>query len=120
MNKKDLTDFEKLVYEKVKQIPKGKISTYKLVAEAIGKPKACRAVGTALKNNPFAPIVPCHRVLPSDYTIGGFFGDTNKNSDNVKKKIKLLESEGIKFDKSTKYEVLRDDEYKNKITHNFK
>lgn len=55
-------------------IPKGKITTYKNIAEFIGKPGASQAVGNALRNNPFAPIVPCHRVLPANLKIGGFFG----------------------------------------------
>jgi methylated-DNA-[protein]-cysteine S-methyltransferase len=51
----------------VKLIPKGKISTYKLVALYIGNPNASRAFGTALKKNPYAPVVPGHRVLQSSY-----------------------------------------------------
>jgi methylated-DNA-[protein]-cysteine S-methyltransferase len=76
MNHK-ISDFAQLVYEKTKLIPKGKVTTYKLLAQAIGKPGASQAVGTALSNNPFAPIVPCHRVLPSNGSIGGFYKDTD-------------------------------------------
>lgn len=60
--------------------------TYKEVAMAIGLPKAYRAVGNALNKNPFAPKVPCHRVIRSDGTIGGFASGT-------KKKIELLKRE---------------------------
>lgn len=60
--------------------------TYKEVAHAIGKPKAYRAVGNALNRNPFAPEVPCHRVIKSDGSIGGFASGSNK-------KLKLLKSE---------------------------
>ena len=52
-------------------IPKGKVSTYKRIAEKIGNPHAYRAVGNALHKNPFAPIIPCHRVVRSDGIIAG-------------------------------------------------
>lgn len=111
-----ITEFEQLVYDKVKEIPNGKISTYKLIAIGIGKPNSCRAVGSALKKNPFAPVVPCHRVLSSSYEIGGFFGSTDVNSENIKKKINMLENEGIEFDGN---KVVDNVEYRNKITYVF-
>jgi methylated-DNA-[protein]-cysteine S-methyltransferase len=76
-------------------IPEGKITTYKIIANYLNKPGACQAVGNSLRNNPFAPTVPCHRVLPSSYKIGGFFGETSENSKEVQKKIALLKKEGI-------------------------
>jgi methylated-DNA-[protein]-cysteine S-methyltransferase len=82
-----ITQFQKKVYEIVRQIPKGGIMTYKEVASAIGKPLAYRAVGNALNKNPFAPKVPCHRVIKSNGDIGGFASGT-------KKKIELLKKEG--------------------------
>ena len=105
---KNITPFAQAVYDLVSQIPKGKVSTYKIIAEAMNKPKACRAVGMALSINPFAPEVPCHRVISSDYSIGGFFGTKNKLSRKVQDKLNLLIAEGIKFDgfsldKSSKY-----------------
>ena len=81
--------FADKVYKAVKKIPKGKVSTYKNVAEALGC-KAYRAVGNALNKNPYAPIVPCHRIVCSDGSIGGF-------ARGVKEKIRLLEKEGIKI-----------------------
>jgi O-6-methylguanine DNA methyltransferase len=90
-----LTPFCETVYDVCKKIPKGKITTYKLLAKAIGKERACQAVGTALSKNPYAPIVPCHRVVNTDGSIGGFFGKTSEQSTEVKNKIKLLKSEGI-------------------------
>ena len=79
MSKKiQISDFQRQVYDAVKMVPKGKITTYKSVACFLDKPGACQAVGNALKNNPFAPTVPCHRVLPSSYKIGGFFGETGE------------------------------------------
>lgn len=85
--KKDrFTDFEKSVYRAVLGIPLGETRSYQWVAKKIGKPKATRAVGTALKKNPFAPLVPCHRVIKSDGRLGGYNG-------GVKKKIALLQLE---------------------------
>jgi methylated-DNA-[protein]-cysteine S-methyltransferase len=86
------TEFANKVYAYVRTIPKGKISTYKQVAVAIGSPNASRAVGTALKNNPFAPEVPCHRVVKSNFEVGSFFGISNSQS-----KVEILTQEGIQI-----------------------
>ena len=67
-----LTDFQKAVYHTVALIPRGTTWTYRQVAQAIGRPGAVRAVGNALNKNPFAPRVPCHRVIKSDGSLGGF------------------------------------------------
>src|SRR5258708_19302876 len=75
-----ITAFQKLVYDFVRKIPTGHTVTYKQVASGIGKPKAYRAVGNALNKNPFAPEVPCHRVIKSDGSIGGFYNPPPKNS----------------------------------------
>lgn len=83
----NITPFQKKVYDYVRTIPEGKTATYKQVAAAIGKPKAYRAVGNALNKNPFAPEVPCHRVVRSDGEVGGF-------ASGAAKKIKLLKKEG--------------------------
>lgn len=69
-----LTDFRRRVYALLKRVPKGKITTYGRLADALGS--SPRAVGGALRLNPFAPIVPCHRVVKSDFSIGGFHGYT--------------------------------------------
>lgn len=68
---KDRTPFERDVYVATYKIPKGKVSTYKRIAEKIGKPKAYRAVANALHKNPLSPIVPCHRIVGSDGSFGG-------------------------------------------------
>ncbi|MDH5448709.1 MAG: MGMT family protein [Candidatus Bathyarchaeota archaeon] len=68
---KDKTQFERDVYVATFKIPKGKVSTYKRIAEKIGKPKAYRAVANALHKNPLSPVVPCHRVVGSDGSFGG-------------------------------------------------
>ena len=72
------------------KIPKGHVKTYKQVAIGINKPKSARAVANACGKNPYAPRVPCHRVIRSDRTIGGFSAPGGK-----KAKKKLLEKEGF-------------------------
>ena len=74
---KQKTQFERDVLVATFRIPEGKISTYKRIAESIGKPKAYRAVANALHKNPLWPVVPCHRVVCSD----GSFGGPEKNAD---------------------------------------
>jgi methylated-DNA-[protein]-cysteine S-methyltransferase len=86
--------FTERVYEELRKVPKGKVTTYKKLAEKLGT-KAYRAVGSALKNNPFAPKVPCHRVIKSDGSIGGFMG--KMAGEEVAKKIVLLRSEGVEI-----------------------
>jgi methylated-DNA-[protein]-cysteine S-methyltransferase len=66
------TDFEKKVYLAVSKIPRGRTRSYKWVAAKIGHPRAYRAVGNALNKNPYVGKVPCHRVIKSDGSIGGF------------------------------------------------
>ncbi len=84
------TQFQKKVWKALCKIPKGKTVTYAELAQKIGKPKAVRAVGTAVGKNPFAPEVPCHRVVRSDGTLGGYSG-----KGGVATKIKLLKTEGV-------------------------
>ena len=72
LKNKDITDFEKKVYKSVSSIPKGETRSYKWVAAKVGKPGASRAVGNALNKNPYIGIVPCHRVIRSDGSLGGF------------------------------------------------
>ncbi len=80
------TDFEKEVWLSVRKIPFGETMTYKQVAEKIGRPGAARAVGRALSKNPIPIVIPCHRVIESDGSIGGY-------SSGIKTKIRLLELE---------------------------
>ncbi|MHA1238565.1 MAG: MGMT family protein [Candidatus Odinarchaeia archaeon] len=87
---KKVTEFEKRIYFIVSKIPKGKVSTYKIVASIAGNPKAARAVGSVLNKNPFPPhLVPCHRVVKSNGAIGGY-------AKGVEEKIRLLTAEGVK------------------------
>jgi len=71
------TPFEIKVYECVTKIPRGQTRSYKWVAKKIGNPKATRAVAQALKHNPWPFIIPCHRVVNSDGTIGGYVYGTS-------------------------------------------
>lgn len=88
--------FNQKIWELTQKIPEGKVTTYKILAEAANT-KAYRAVGQALRYNPYAPIVPCHRVVNSDGKVGGYFGSINPKGKEVKKKIMLLRKEGIKI-----------------------
>lgn len=75
------TVFQRQVWEALRSIPPGETSTYSAIAKQIGRPKAVRAVGNACGSNPVAPIIPCHRVLASDGTLGGYgFGLERKRT----------------------------------------
>jgi methylated-DNA-[protein]-cysteine S-methyltransferase len=84
------TKFQIKVWKYLRTIPKGKVKTYKQVAIGINRPKSARAVANACGKNPYAPKVPCHRVIRSDGTLGGFSGPGG-----IKTKKKLLISEGF-------------------------
>ena len=80
------------VYEVVKKIPAGKVATYKTIAKLAGNPRAFRAVGTAMKNNPDLKTIPCHRVVGSDGKMHGYSA-----GDGVATKIQMLKTEGVPF-----------------------
>ncbi|HWA52355.1 MAG TPA: MGMT family protein [Patescibacteria group bacterium] len=84
--------FTDKVYKIVSKIPKGKVATYGQVAKLAGSPLASRAVGLAMKNNPNAPIVPCHRVVAADGSLTGYSG-----VGGVEGKRKMLIKEGVEF-----------------------
>ncbi len=84
------TKFQIKVWRYLKKIPKGKVKTYKEVAIAINRPKSARAVANACGNNPYAPSVPCHRVIRSDRSLGGYSAPGG-----VKAKKRLLKKEGF-------------------------
>jgi methylated-DNA-[protein]-cysteine S-methyltransferase len=86
-----MTENAKKVYNLISQIPVGKISTYKIVADKLGI-KSYRAVGQILKRNPDAPIVPCHRVIKTNGELGGYAGT------NTPQKIKILQKEGLQVE----------------------
>lgn len=85
--------FQRAVLRAEHAIPRGRVSSYGLIARHIGAPRASRAVGNALASNPYPLIVPCHRAVRSDGLLGGFQGGP------AMKRI-LLEREGITFDRA--------------------
>jgi len=86
------TEFQIKVWNYLKKIPKGSVKTYKDVAIAINHPKAARAVSNACAKNPYAPKIPCHRVIRSDGGLGGYSG-----IGGVKKKLSLLRCEKVEI-----------------------
>lgn len=89
-----VTAFQQKVYELCSKIPKGKVSTYGAIAKKLKLGGlGARAVGNALNKNPYAPRVPCHRVVASDGGIGGF-------ASGCTKKIVLLKKEGVSVKKN--------------------
>ncbi|MDC9715602.1 MAG: MGMT family protein [Gammaproteobacteria bacterium] len=84
-----MTEFQSLCYQTLKtKVPAGRVITYAGLAKLINHPKAHRAVGSAMNKNPFAPEVPCHRVVKSNGELGGFAYD-------ISIKIKRLQEEGV-------------------------
>ena len=84
------TKFQLKVWKYLKTIPKGTVKTYKQVAIAIKKRKSARAVANACGKNPYAPKIPCHRVIRSDGGLGGYSG-----RGGIKTKLRLLRSEKV-------------------------
>ena len=84
------TEFQVKVWKYLKTIPKGKVKTYKQVAIGIKRPKSARAVANACAKNPYAPKIPCHRVIRTDGHIGGYSG-----KGGIKTKKLLLKKEGF-------------------------
>jgi len=87
---KSLTSFEWQVLKATLSIPLGQTRSYQWIAQKIGKPLAVRAVGQALRNNPYPLIIPCHRVIRSDGKLGGYagkFGPRKKKLLAMEKKI---------------------------------
>ena len=85
------TVFQLKVWKYLKTIPKGKVKTYKQVAIGIKSPKSARAVANACAKNPYAPKIPCHRVIRSDGRLGGYSGPGG-----IRGKIRLLKSENVR------------------------
>ena len=115
-NNRKISKFQFDVYSALLKVPSGKVTTYKEIAEKIhcnssqvsifssnfqqvSNFVSFQAIGQALKKNTFAPDVPCHRVVRSDLSLGGFSGSTG--NETVGKKVKLLESEGIIFENNS-------------------
>jgi len=90
------TPFQLSVWQEIKNIPKGKIKTYKDIAIAIGNPKSSRAVANACGKNPFPIAIPCHRVICSNGSVGGYSG-----LGGVTEKKNLLRKEGFLFNENS-------------------
>jgi O-6-methylguanine DNA methyltransferase len=88
---KEYPDFYQAVWKACAGIPRGEVRTYGWIAKKIGKPGAARAVGRALGANPFAPVIPCHRVVRADGSLGGYSG-----RGGIRAKKRLLEREKLR------------------------
>jgi methylated-DNA-[protein]-cysteine S-methyltransferase len=86
----DGTDFQVSVWKELLKIPRGRTKTYKEIAVAIGRPNSSRAVANACAQNPYAPDVPCHRVVRSDGSLGGYSAEGG-----IERKRQLLEMESM-------------------------
>ena len=86
------TSFQIKVWSYLRKIPKGTVKTYSQVAKAIGKKSAVRAVANAIGKNPHPPKIPCHRVIRSDGSLGGYSG-----KGGIKVKRMLLKKEGLRL-----------------------
>ncbi len=89
-----VTPFQRRVYDCLVRVPPGRVVTYGALARAIGC-RAPQAVGQALKKNPFAPTVPCHRVVATAGRPGGFYGEISGAT--LERKFALLKAEGVRF-----------------------
>ena len=89
------TPFQERVYAALCQVPAGRVTTYGLLAKAVGCGSS-QAIGQALKQNPYAPDVPCHRVIAANLAIGGFSGQ--REGAQIARKRRLLAAEGVAFD----------------------
>ena len=99
-----LTPYRKRLYAALLTVPRGQYTTYAAMSEYLRS--SARAVGNGMRNNPFAPDVPCHRVLAADGSIGGFHGDWGAEGKYAKDKIELLKKEGVLFDSRGKVKGL--------------
>lgn len=88
-----MSEFQTRVLELASKIPRGKVTTYKEIARALGRPRAYRAVGNALACNPHPVEIPCHRVVRSDCKIGGYGGNRLAGT----KKARLLKKENVEI-----------------------
>ena len=102
----EITPFQRRVYMELLNVPAGSTITYGELARRIGC-RSAQAVGQALKRNPFAPHVPCHRVVAADGSIGGYFGEREGEMIDRKRKLLNKEQENAKQDKTNiQYEQL--------------
>ena len=88
-----MKEFQSRVLELASRIPKGKVTSYREIARAMGKPRAYRAVANALATNPYQIRIPCHRVIRSNGKVGGYGGSIQDSAN----KARILASEGVKI-----------------------
>lgn len=93
---KSLTSYRKRLYTILLSVPSGRYTTYAKMSDYLHS--SARAVGNGMRNNPFAPDVPCHRVLAADGSLGGFHGHWGREGKYANDKLKLLRDEGVRFD----------------------
>ncbi len=86
----EISEFQRRVYLELQKVPRGTTITYGELARRIGC-RSAQAVGQALRRNPFAPEVPCHRVVAADGSAGGYFGE--REGERVRQKLALLNME---------------------------
>ena len=93
-------NLDQMVYKKLVQVPKGKVTTYGELAKAVGLKNGQRAIGRIMNKNPYPVIIPCHRVVNSNGKIGGYaYGDDVKNKMLTKEGIELRNSKILDFEK---------------------
>lgn len=88
----NITPFQRKVYLALLEVPRGQTISYKELGERIGC-RSPQAIGQALRRNPFAPVVPCHRVISSDGSLGGFHGQ--REGELIERKRRLLQEERL-------------------------
>lgn len=93
-----MNDLQSQVLKACSRVPRGKVTTYKEIARAIGRPRAWRAVANALAGNPTPIKIPCHRVVRSDGGMGGYTTSAGSPKAGIKRKIELLSAEGVKVE----------------------
>ncbi len=106
MKKISEMSFSDRIYEQLKHVPVGRVTTYHDLAQSIGT-RAYRAVGRAMRDNPYAPKVPCHRVVRNDGSLGGFMGHTEGSEIEKKKQMLIEEGIGISGNKVVDLEKVR-------------
>lgn len=91
------TKFQRTVYSLLREIPRGKVSTYSIIAKAVGHEGAYRAVGNVMASNPFPLLIPCHRIINSNLRIGKYSIPGLDEMESCKLKLEVLQNEDVKF-----------------------
>jgi methylated-DNA-[protein]-cysteine S-methyltransferase len=94
------TKFQRAVYSLLREIPRGKVSTYSIISKAVGHEGAYRAVGNVMASNPFPLLIPCHRIINSNLRIGKYSIPGLNEMESSKLKLQILQNEGVKIKES--------------------